>query len=185
MRIAKVEQNGVEVTLNLDGSGKGEVKTGRGFFDHILTSFAKHGAFDLNIKILQTAERNLTEKIGIALGIALKKALGEEKSIKRYGFAAIPMDESLAIAAVDISGRGFLKFNAEFSCIDIAGFAVEEVELFLRAFTYHAGITLHAKIEGVNNHHKLEALFKALGIAISEAVKKDERRGIPSTKGVL
>ncbi|MEM2933774.1 MAG: imidazoleglycerol-phosphate dehydratase [Methanocellales archaeon] len=184
MRIAKVEQNGVEVSLNLDGSGKAQVKTSKGFFDHILTSFAKHGAFDLSIKIIQM-KGDLAEKIGMALGIALKKALGEEKSIKRYGFAAIPMDDSLAIAAVDISGRGYLKFSVEYSCREVAGFAVEEVEVFTRAFAHSAGITLHVKAEGVNNHHKIEAIFKALGIALSEAVKKSEQKGVPSTKGVL
>ncbi len=182
MRIAKVEQNGVEVSFNLDGSGKAEIKTGKGFFDHILSSFAKHGAFDLNIKLLQTLERDHAEKIGVALGTALKKALGGEKLIKRYGFAAIPMDESLAMVAIDVSGRGYLKFSAEFSCTGIADFAVEEIELFMRAFAHSAGITLHVKAEGANNHHKIEAIFKALGIALSEAVRKDERRGIPSTK---
>ena len=186
MRAAKIDQNGIEVALNLDGSGNAEIKTGEGFLDHMLTSFAKHGIFDLRLKVLEEIEkRDVAEKAGEALGSAFKKALGDKKSIRRFGYAIIPMDESLATIAVDISGRGYLSFNAEFTCTAIASFEVEEVERFLYAFVHSAGITLNVKAEGENNHHKIEAIFKALGIALSEAARKDERRGIPSTKGVL
>lgn len=186
MRSTKIEQNGVDISLNLDGTGNASIKTGEGFLDHILTSFTRHGAFDLSLNVTEKIEkRDKAEITGLVLGIAFKKALGEKKNIKRFGFAIIPMDESLATVAVDISGRGYLTLTASFTCREIAGFSAEEVERSLYAFAHSAGITLNIKAEGENNHHKIEAIFKALGIALSEAVRKDERRGIPSTKGYL
>ena len=194
MRKAEIErttkETSVRVSVNLDGTGESEVLTGVGFFDHMLTLFAKHGGFDLIVKCdgdLAVDGHHSIEDIGIVLGEAFKEALGDKAGIERYGSFYVPMDEALAFAALDISGRPYLVYEAGEMAPMVGGYDTELTEEFLRAFAFNAGITLHAKIlYGSNTHHKLEALFKALGHALSAAVRMDpERKGVLSTKGVL
>ena len=193
MRTGKIfretKETKIEVEINLDGEGKTEISTGIGFFNHMLNLFAAHGRFDLKIFCegdIEVDGHHSVEDIGICLGQAVKIALGDKKSIQRYGTFFLPMDETLAMVSLDISGRSFLVFDENFAPM-IGNFDTELVEEFLRAFAFNAGITLHAKIlHGKNSHHKVEAIFKALGHALQIAVEKNEKiSGIPSTKGVL
>ena len=193
MREAKIlretNETKIEVEINLDGAGKTEIFTGIGFFNHMLNLFAAHGQFDLKIFCsgdLEVDGHHSVEDIGICLGQAVKNALGDKKNIQRYGTFFLPMDESLAFVSLDISNRAFLVFDENFAPM-IGNFDTELVEEFLRAFAFNAGITLHAKIlYGKNSHHKVEAIFKALGHALRIAVNRDEKNNsIPSTKGVL
>ena len=194
MRIGKINratnETRVDVEINLDGAGISEISSGVGFFDHMLNLFAAHGQFDLKISCvgdLEVDAHHSIEDIGIALGLALKEALGEKRGIARYGTFFLPMDETLALVSLDISGRPFLVCEVGDLAPMIGTFDTELVEEFLRAFAFNAGITLHVKIiHGKNSHHKVEAIFKALGHALKSAVTVDKKnKGVPSTKGVL
>lgn len=194
MRVGKIfretNETKVSVEINLDGGGKNKISTGIGFFDHMLNLFGAHGQFDLNVDCagdLEVDGHHSVEDIGIALGQAIKSALGDKRGINRYGTFFLPMDESLALVSLDISGRPFLVFDAGELAPVIGTFDTELVEEFLRALAFNAGITLHAKVlYGKNSHHKVEAIFKALGHSLRIAVARDEKvTGVPSTKGVL
>ena len=186
--IRKTNETAVELCLCLDGEGKSEVETGIGFFDHMLTLFARHGGFDLEIHCdgdLFVDAHHSIEDIGIVLGDAIKEALGDKNGIRRYGSALIPMDETLAEAALDLSGRSYLVFNAEFTAERIGEFPTEMAEEFFRAVADRAGMTLHINLRyGKNNHHMAEGIFKAFGHALKDSVAIDGG-GILSTKGVL
>ena len=186
--IRKTNETAVELCLSLDGEGKSEIETGIGFFDHMLTLFARHGGFDLEIHCdgdLFVDAHHSIEDIGIVLGDAIKEALGDKNGIRRYGSALIPMDETLAEAALDLSGRSYLVFNAEFTAERIGEFPTEMAEEFFRAVADRAGMTLHINLRyGKNNHHMAEGVFKAFGHALKDAVAIDGG-GILSTKGVL
>jgi len=195
MRKARVERKTAEtqiaVSLDLDGTGKWQIDTGVGFFDHMLTHIAAHGLIDLEVSArgdLHVDAHHTVEDVGIALGQALGQALGDRKGIVRYGQCLLPMDESLALVALDFSGRGLFCGDLPFSTTKVGDFDVELVPEFLRALAHNAGMTLHARlICGENTHHQIEALFKGLGRAMRQAVAIDPRRSesIPSTKGVL
>ena len=180
----------VKATLNVDGTGRAEIATGIGFFDHMLNLFAKHGLFDLTVTAtgdLFVDGHHTVEDTGIVLGRTFARALGDKQGIRRYGTAFVPMDEALAMVALDISGRPYLHFEAAFPVERIGDMASELVEEFLRAFAVHAGITLHVRLlYGRNAHHMAEAIFKALGRALDEATRLDGRiDGVLSTKGTL
>lgn len=186
----KTFETDINANMNIDGEGKSEIDTGVGFFDHMLTLMTKHGLMDINIKAqgdLYVDSHHLVEDTGIVIGKCIEKALGDKKGIKRYGTAFVPMDESLAQVSLDISGRPFLVFEGEFSTEKLGDFETEMVEEFFRAVAFNAGITLHARVlYGKNTHHMIEALFKALGRALSEAFEIDSRiKGVMSTKGSL
>lgn len=183
----KTNETDIEIKINLDGSGNTDINTGIAFFDHMLNSFAKHGSFDLTIKArgdLTVDDHHTIEDVGITLGSAIAKALGDKKGIERFADARVPMDEALATAAVDISGRSFLVFNAKFTALKIGGFNSQNTRHFFESLTGNAGINAHLEVTGENDHHKVEALFKAFGIALKRAVKITGS-GVPSTKGVL
>ena len=178
------------MTLNLDGSGMSSVNTGIGFFDHMLKSFAKHGFFDLNVNVkgdLIVDCHHTIEDTGIVLGEAVKQALGDKKSIRRYGSMLLPMDETLVMCAIDLSGRPYLNFNGSFTTDRVGYFDTEMVREFFYAVSYSAGMNLHIKqIDGDNNHHIIEAMFKAFAKALDEAVSVDPRIvDVLSTKGAL
>lgn len=194
MRVGKInrttKETKIDAEINLDGAGKTEISSGIGFFNHMLNLFAAHGQFDLKVICagdLEVDGHHSVEDIGIALGAALKSALGDKRGITRYGTFFLPMDETLALVSLDISGRPFLVYDGGELAPMIGGFDTELVEEFLRAFAFNAGITLHVKIlYGKNSHHKVEAIFKALGHALRAAVTVDEKiQGVPSTKGIL
>lgn len=193
-RIATIERNTketqIKLTINLDGTGNTNIETGVGFFDHMLNLMAFHGGFDLDIKAngdLEVCDHHAVEDVGISLGSAFLKALGDKRGIKRYGTFFVPMDEALAQVSLDISGRSFLVFDCELNRESIGNFSTEMVEEFFRAFAFNAGITLHAKVlYGTNDHHKIEGLFKALGRALRESKTVDDNNmTLPSTKGML
>ena len=194
MRIGKIfretRETQIDLKIDLDGSGRISVHTGIGFFNHMLNLFAAHGQFDLILECkgdLEVDGHHSVEDIGIALGAAIKNALADKRGINRYGSFFVPMDESLALVSLDISNRPFLVFDAGELAPTVGNFDTELTEEFLRAFAFNAGITLHVKIlYGKNTHHKIEAIFKALGHALRIAVDYDEKNtGIPSTKGIL
>lgn len=183
-------ETNIQLSINLDGTGKYDVATGVGFLDHMLCLLAKHGALDLVVKAAGDTfidDHHTVEDIGICLGQAIKLALGNKESINRYGNAMIPMDEALVLVAMDISGRGHLELDLPLPAAKVGTFDTELVEEFFRALTINGGITLHLKmLSGRNTHHIIEGAFKALGRALRQAVTRDERlSGIPSTKGVL
>lgn len=180
----------IELSINLDGSGKSEIDTGIGFFDHMLNSFARHGLFDLNVKVkgdLHVDCHHTIEDTGIVLGQAIKQALGDKKSIKRYGSFLLPMDETLVMCAIDLSGRPYFVYDAEFKTDRIGYFDTEMVKEFFYAVSYSAEMNLHIKeMYGENAHHIIEAMFKAFSRALDDAVTIDTRvEGLPSTKGAL
>jgi imidazoleglycerol-phosphate dehydratase len=181
----------IRATLDLDGSGTSEIATGIGFLDHMLTALARHGMLDLTVEAqgdLHIDFHHTTEDVGIVLGQAVRKALGEKRGIRRYGHAVVPMDEALVEAAIDISGRPFLAWDVTFARDKIGEMDTELFEEFFRAFAFNAGITLHVTQKaGSNAHHIAEGAFKALARALRAAVEPDPRSGlaIPSTKGVL
>lgn len=186
----RTAETSIQATLNVDGSGQAVVQTGIGFFDHMLNLWAKHGLFDLTL----TAEGDLhidghhtVEDTGIVLGKALAQAVGDKAGIRRYGTAFVPMDEALVQVSLDLSGRPFLHYAVDTRVERIGSFDTELTEEFLRAFADNAGITLHVMLlHGKNGHHIIEALFKALGRALDEATRKDDRIvGVLSTKGSL
>ena len=187
----KTAETDIKLSLELDGSGKSDVDTGCGFLNHMLTLFASHGRFDLTVKCKGDTNvdyHHTTEDIGITLGQAFSDALGDKKGICRYGFMILPMDEALVLSAVDISGRVFLNFNAEFNTEKIGDFDTELVKEFFYGFVRSAAVTLHIKMfEGENSHHLAEAIFKGTARALRQAVSIDElyKNEIPSTKGTL
>jgi imidazoleglycerol-phosphate dehydratase len=194
MRQARVQrqtkETEIELTLDLDGQGEHEVDTSVPFLDHMLTHVAVHGLFDLTVKAqgdTDVDDHHTVEDVGIALGQALNEALGDKAGLTRYGSQIVPMDEALALVAVDISGRGLLVFEVELPQAKVGHFDTELVEEFLRALAYNAGLTLHVRmLNGRNTHHVIEAIFKGLGRALRQAVGVDARRtGVPSTKGIL
>ncbi len=192
-RLGKVaratNETSVDVVLELDGQGKAEVVTGVGFMDHMLTLFAVHGGFDLDVKAsgdLDVDAHHTVEDVGICLGRALKGALGDYGGIQRYGSASVPMEESLARVDVDLCSRPFLVFNAGFPSAKVGDFDTELVEEFLRAFAVNCGMTLHVNLlYGRNGHHMIEAIFKALGRAVAQAVRPRGQQGALSSKGML
>ena len=186
----KTSETSISLTLSLDGDGEAKVHTGIPFLDHMLTLFARHGLFDLEIRAqgdIEVDYHHTVEDVGLALGAALAKALGDKSGIRRYGSAYVPMDEALARIVVDCSGRPFLAYDAPRGVEAIGLFPFQLVEEFLRAFGVQGGLTLHASIlAGRDAHHMAEAIFKALGRSLDVAVSHDDRvKGIPSTKGVL
>ena len=186
----KTGETDIVLEIDLDGSGIAEVDTGIGFFDHMLISFARHGLFDLKINVkgdLNVDSHHTIEDVGIVLGQAVKEALGDKKSIKRFGNSIIPMDETLMLCAIDLSGRPYLSFEGEFSTSKIGEYDTEMTREFFYAISYSAGMNLHIKtLSGFNNHHMVEAMYKSFGKALDEAVSIDSRiNDIMTTKGSL
>ncbi|CAH2600698.1 Imidazoleglycerol-phosphate dehydratase [Rhodovastum atsumiense] len=181
----------ISLTLDLDGSGRAEIDTGIGFLDHMLTALARHGLFDLTVRAkgdLHIDFHHTTEDVGIVLGAALRTALGDKRGIRRFGHAIVPMDEALAEAAIDLSGRAFLAWDVPFPRDKIGEMDTELFEEFFRAFAFNALMTLHVtRKAGSNAHHVAEACFKSVARALRMAVEADPRAGsaIPSTKGAL
>jgi imidazoleglycerol-phosphate dehydratase len=193
-RTAKIsrqtKETKVEVSLNLDGRGTSSAHTGVGFFDHMLDLLSRHGLIDLDVSAegdLQVDAHHTVEDVGIVLGQALEKALGDKRGIHRYGWAIVPMDESLAQVAIDLSGRPAFVFNVVFTGPTIGDFATELVEEFFKALATTARMNLHIAVPyGTNNHHIAEAIFKATAKALRQAVSPDPRSDdVPSTKGSL
>ena len=193
-RIAKIErktkETDIKLTINLDGDGKTNIQTGIGFFDHMLDGFARHGLFDLELSVkgdLDVDCHHTIEDTGIVLGKAIADALGEKKGIKRYGSFLLPMDETLALCAIDLSGRPYLNFQADFTVEKLEDFDTEMFREFFYALSYSAAMNLHLKImDGGNNHHMAEALFKAFGKALDMATMEEPRmKDVWSTKGSL
>lgn len=192
MRKAKIERKTNEtdilVELNIDGTGQNHISTGIGFFDHMLNLIAFHGSFDLKVICkgdLYVDDHHSVEDIGIALGQAFYEALGDRKGIKRYSSLHIPMDEVLCLITVDISGRPYLIFNVDFEIERLGNMSTQNFKEFFRAFAYNAGITLHINLlYGENDHHKIEAVFKAFSRTLKEASKIVSEE-IPSSKGIL
>lgn len=186
----KTKETDIHLILNLDGTGKGEIDTGIGFFDHMLEGFCRHGFFDLKLKIkgdLNVDGHHSVEDCGIVLGQAIREALGDKRGIRRYGHSILPMDEALALCAVDLSGRPYLDFQCELNAPSVGDLDTELVREFFYALSYSAGMNLHLRmLAGVNSHHMIEAAFKAFARALDEAVSKEERlNGVLSTKGSL
>lgn len=187
----RTTETDIALSLALDGQGMMQGSTGIGFFDHMLQQWARHGGFDLILSRvcgdLHVDAHHTVEDAGICLGQAFAQAIGDKKGIRRYGSAWVPMDDALVLAVVDISGRPYLGWQLALSQGKVGDFDTELVEEFWRAFTLHGGITLHVKQEaGHNTHHLVEAVFKAVGRALRQAVSFDPReKGIPSTKGIL
>lgn len=186
----KTKETDISLILNLDGTGKSEIDTGIGFFDHMLEGFAKHGFFDLKLKVkgdLKVDGHHTVEDTGIVLGQAVKQALGDKAGIKRYGSFILPMDDALALCAIDLCGRPYFNFECSFTSEKTGGLDTELVREFFYAVSYSAGMNLHIKmLSGVNNHHMIEAIFKAFAKVLDEAVRKDERiTDVLSTKGSL
>lgn len=184
------KETDISVELNLDGSGQSRVETGIGFFNHMLEGFARHGFFDLDIRIkgdLQVDAHHSVEDAGIVLGTAIRQALGEKVGIKRYGSCILPMDDALCMCAIDLSGRPYFAFDCEFPAEKAGYLDTELVREFFYAISYSVGMNLHIKmLSGFNTHHMIEAIFKAFARALDEAVDKDMRiKDVLSTKGSL
>ncbi|MBQ6495885.1 MAG: imidazoleglycerol-phosphate dehydratase HisB [Firmicutes bacterium] len=195
MRTAEINritgETSITLSLELDGAGTSCIETGVGFLDHMLTLFARHGRFDLNIQAsgdTQVDDHHTVEDIGIALGQAFAKALGEKKGISRYGSTILPMDEALILTAIDFSGRSFLAYEADIPAAKVGTFDTELAEEFWQAFARNANCTLHIRqLAGRNSHHIIEGMFKSAARSIRDAVKVEEAFAdeVPSTKGVL
>lgn len=188
--IRKTKETDIAITINLDGQGKNQIDTGIPFFDHMLNGFARHGLFDLDVKVVGDLEvdcHHTVEDTGIVLGQAIAEALGDKAGIKRYGSFLLPMDETLALCAIDLSGRPYLNFQAEFPTEHIGGLDTEIIKEFFYAVSYSAAMNLHLKImDGGNSHHMAEALFKAFGKALDAATMEEPRmKDVWSTKGSL
>ncbi len=187
----KTAETDIVLSLDLDGTGKTEIATGVGFLDHMLTLFARHGRFDLAVTCqgdTRVGDHHSVEDVGIVLGEAFAAALGDKGGITRYGSMLLPMDEALVLCAVDLSGRACLRFDVDIPTEKIGSFDTELVEEFFQALVRSSGMTLHIKkLDGTNSHHIVEAVFKAFGRALKQAVAIDPELGgaIPSTKGVL
>lgn len=205
MEIVKTNENGsqrsvvvrrdtketkISISLNIDGSGKSSLDTGIGFFNHMLDGFSRHGFFNLDVSVegdLDVDCHHTIEDTGIVLGTAIKEALGDKAGIRRYGSMILPMDEALVLCAVDLSGRPYLQYHAEFTVPKVGDMDTEMVKEFFYAVSYAAGMNLHIKVlDGTNNHHIMEAMFKAFAKALDEATQEDPRiKGVLSTKGSL
>ena len=188
--IRKTKETDIAITINLDGQGKNQIDTGIPFFDHMLNGFARHGLFDLDVKVVGDLEvdcHHTVEDTGIVLGQAIAEALGDKAGIKRYGSFLLPMDETLALCAIDLSGRPYLNFQAEFPTEHIGGLDTEMIKEFFYAVSYSAAMNLHLKImDSGNSHHMAEALFKAFGKALDAATLEEPRmKDVWSTKGSL
>jgi len=184
----ETKETNISLELNLDGSGQWEVNTGISMFDHLLAQLAQHGRFDIKISATSDDQHHLTEDVAICLGRAFGEALGEKRGIVRMADATVPMDDALATVAVDISGRGYTVLDLPFTDNDMFGFPTDLIRHFLEAFAIEGRLNLHVKvIYGTNDHHKAEALFKALGRALDIATRIDERISgeLPSTKNLL
>ena len=186
----KTKETDITVSICLDGQGKNDIQTGIPFFDHMLDGFARHGLFDLTVRVkgdLEVDCHHTVEDTGIVLGQAIAQALGDKAGIKRYGYFLLPMDETLALGAVDLSGRPYLNFDAEYTVPSRGGLDTEMIREFFYAVSYSAMINLHLKImEKGNNHHMAEALFKAFGKALDAATMEEPRiKEVWSTKGSL
>ncbi len=187
----KTAETAIEVTLNLDGTGAYDNKTGVGFFDHMLDQLARHSLIDMKVRAkgdTHIDDHHTVEDVGIALGKALAQALGDKRGIRRYGSCLLPMDDTLVNAALDLSGRPYLVWEVDFTAPKIGTFDTELVREFFTAFAMNGGITLHVdRLRGINSHHIAEAAFKAVARALREAVEPDPRKAdaIPSTKGTL
>ena len=195
MRIAEISrktaETDIQLTLNLDGKGESRIDTGCGFLDHMLTLFAKHGSFDLTVSCKGDTEvdyHHTVEDVAICLGDAFKKALSDLKGINRYGNMILPMDETLILTAVDISGRSMLRYGLEIPSVKVGDFDTELTEEFFLGFVRHADVTLHiVQFDGTNSHHIIEGTFKSFARTMKQAVAIDSKNAdsIPSTKGVL
>lgn len=186
----RTNETDIKLTFKIDGEGKNQIDTGVPFMNHMLDLFAKHGHFDLQVQAvgdIEIDDHHTTEDIGICLGIALKEALGDKKGIRRYGNSFVPMDESLAQVAIDLSNRPHLEFRAELPQAKVGSFDTELVHEFLWKLALEARMNLHVVLHyGSNTHHMIEAIFKALGRALDEATSIDPRvKGVPTTKGML
>ena len=184
------KETDIRLTVGLDGSGKTELNTGVGFFDHMLDALSRFAQFDLTLTCtgdLHVDEHHTIEDVGICLGKAIREALGDRVGIRRVGSAYMPMDEALAFAAIDISGRPYLAYTAEYATLRCGDMGVQMAEEFFRAVAVNAGLTVHLNVlAGRNDHHKLEALFKAFGLALRDAMRVDANiEGVLSTKGTL
>ncbi len=192
-RVAAIQRQTTEtnitLSLNLDGTGQHEISTGVGFLDHMLTAVAVHALFDLDVKAqgdLHIDSHHTIEDVGIVLGQALNQALGDRKGINRVGHAYVPMDEALGFVALDFSGRPYTIFHAQWTTPAIGQFPTDLVQHFFESVAVHGRITLHARVDGRNDHHQAEALFKSLARALRMAVARDPRRpDVASTKGTL
>ncbi len=193
-RTAIIERNTketqIKASFNIDGSGKSEISTGIGFFDHMLTGFSKHGFFDLTMQVngdLEVDGHHSVEDAGIVLGTVIREALGDKEGIKRYGSCILPMDDALCLCAIDLCGRPYFVFDCEFPVERVGELDTELVREFFYAVSYSAGMNLHIKLlSGNNAHHMIEAMFKAFGRALDGACSRDPRiDGVLSTKGAL
>lgn len=193
-RYAELSRNTKETQISMkfsvDGTGKSQIDTGVGFFDHMLEGFAKHGFFDLDVKVkgdLQVDAHHTVEDTGIVLGNAIKEALKDKAGIKRYGYFILPMDDALALCSIDLCGRPYFSFECEFPTERVGYMDTELVREFFYAVSYSAGMNLHMKmLSGINSHHMIESLFKAFAKALDEATMVDPRiSGVLSTKGTL
>jgi len=184
----ETKETNISLELNIDGSGKWEINTGIKMFNHLLSQVARHGAFDIKLSAKGDDQHHLVEDVAICLGKAFTQALGEKQGIVRMADATVPMDDALAMVAVDIGGRGYTVLELPFSGNDMAGFPTDLIRHFLESLAIEARLNLHAKVVyGTNDHHRAEALFKALGRALDTATRIDERIGgeLPSTKELL
>lgn len=193
-RIGTIERNTketqIKLSLQLDGTGKSDISTGIGFFDHMLEGFSKHGFFDLSVHAkgdLHVDGHHTVEDVGIVLGQAIRQAVGDKAGMKRFGYFILPMDDALALCAVDLGGRAYFSFDGEFHTERIGDFETQLVTEFFYALASNAQMNLHIRLlAGQNDHHKIEAIFKAFGKALDQAVSMDERiSGVLSTKGSL
>ena len=188
--VRKTKETDISLHLNLDGTGSSSINTGIGFFDHMLDGFARHGLFDLKVNVagdLAVDCHHTIEDTGIVLGNAIKEAVGDKKGIRRYGSCILPMDETLVLCAVDLSGRPYLVFDGEFTTDRVGYMDTDMVKEFFYAISYTAGMNLHIRVlSGGNNHHMIEAMFKAFAKALDQATVIDPRiTDILSTKGSL
>ena len=188
--VRKTNETAIALSVAIDGKGESSISTGIGFFDHMLEGFARHGLFDLKVNVegdLAVDCHHTIEDTGIVLGEAIKKAVGDKKGIKRFGNSILPMDETLVLCAIDLSGRPYLSFDAEFTMERVGYFDTEMVKEFFYAISYTAGMNIHIKVlSGTNNHHMIEAMFKAFAKALDEATTIDPRiTDILTTKGSL
>ena len=191
-RIARTtKETDIELSVDLDGAGATDIDTGIGFFDHMLTAFGRHGLFDLSVRAegdLEVDGHHTVEDVGIVAGQAFTRALGDKRGIRRFGSIALPMDEALILAAVDISGRGQLFWEADVPAVMVGSFDATLAKEFFIAFAANAGVTLHIReLAGENTHHVIEGMFKAVARAMRQAVEPDPRMGdaLPTTKGAL
>lgn len=183
----KTNETSITISIDLDGEGKSDINTGIEFFDHMLESFAKHSLFNLDVEAvgdIEVDDHHTVEDVGILLGEAINEALGDKKGIKRMAHALVPMDESLAMVAIDISGRSYTMLDLPFKKVKVGNLSTENVGHFLESLSRTGKINLHGRCEGENDHHQIEALFKALARALNEATRV-VHQSIPSTKGVI